>query len=511
MTILGDIPKGWAVTSVGEVAKYQNGRAFKPSEWEKTGLPIIRIQNLNDTSAAFNFSDQPHEQRFKVNNGDLLFAWSASLGAYIWRGQKAWLNQHIFRVDHCSEIDRLFLYYALTNITSELYAKAHGSGMVHVTKAKFEETLLWLPPLNEQRRVVAKIEEIFSELDKGVESLKTARAQLKVYRQAVLKYAFEGKLTVQWREENKDKLETAEKLLDRIRRERDELYEQRLKGWKTALQKWEESGKLGKKPARPRKTKPFSTLDVEKLSHSGALPSGWLWLTAESVGTVQLGRQRSPKNRSKYFPTKYIRAANITEHGLALDDILDMDFLPHELSAYRLKKGDLLLAEASGSSAQVGKPAIWADQIPNCCFQNTVIRHQPYCRHFAVFLLWLYRYFYLSGKFAQVAGGVGINHLSASRFAQIPLPLCSVAEQLEIVSLLEERFAAIERAEREVDSSLRRTETLRQAVLKKAFSGQLVAQESNDETSSTLLERIKAEKASQKSRAKTRKRKVAST
>ena len=223
---------------------------------------------------------------------------------------------------------------------------------------------------------------------------------------------------------------------------------------------------------------------------------------------------RSPKiskNRSKYFPTKYIRAANITEHGLALDDILDMDFLPHELSAYRLKKGDLLLAEASGSSAQVGKPAIWADQIPNCCFQNTVIRHQPYCRHFAVFLLWLYRYFYLSGKFAQVAGGVGINHLSASRFAQIPLPLCSVAEQLEIVSLLEERFAAIERAEREVDSSLRRTETLRQAVLKKAFSGQLVAQESNDETSSTLLERIKAEKASQKSRAKTRKRKVAST
>ena len=78
--------------------------------------------------------------------------------------------------------------------------------MVHVTKGKFEETPLRLPPLNEQRRIIAKIDELFSELDKGIESLETAREQLKNYRQAVLKQAFEGKLTAQWRERNKDKL-----------------------------------------------------------------------------------------------------------------------------------------------------------------------------------------------------------------------------------------------------------------------------------------------------------------
>ena len=408
-------------------------------------------------------------------------------------------------------IDRLFLYYALTNITAELYSKAHGSGMVHVTKGKFEETLLWLPPLNEQRRIVAKIEELFSELDKGVESLKTARAQLNVYRQSVLKHAFEGKLTAQWREENKDKLETPEQLLARIKQEREARYDQQLKGWKAAVKKWEENGKSGKKPTRLRMPKPVSTMAEEEIAHLESLPSGWLWLTAESIGVVQLGRQRSPKNRSKDYPTKYIRAANITEQGLDLDDVLDMDFLPHELTAYRLEKGDLVLSEASGSAAQVGKPAIWDDQIPNCCFQNTVIRHQPYCRDYAAYLLWLYRLFYVSGKFAQVAGGVGINHLSAFKFAQIALPLCSLAEQQEIVRLLEERFTVIEQQEREIDSALNQAEMLRQSILKKAFNGRLVAQDPNDEPASVLLDRIKAEReqvAKNNHSKKTKKRKT---
>ncbi len=189
----------------------------------------------------------------------------------------------------------------------------------------------------------------------------------------MLKHAFEGKLTAQWREGNKDKLEMPEQLLARIKQERAARYDRQLKEWETAVKAWEEGSKSGKKPVRPRMPKSVLTMAEEEITHLESLPSGWLWLTAESVGIVQLGRQRSPKNRSKDYPTKYIRAANITEQGLDLDDILDMDFLPHELSAYRLRKGDLVLSEASGSAAQVGKPAIWNDQIQNCCFQNTVI------------------------------------------------------------------------------------------------------------------------------------------
>ena len=109
------------------------------------------------------------------------------------------------------------------------------------------------PHSTEQRRIVAKIEELFSELDKGIESLKTARAKLNIYRQAVLKHAFEGKLTAQWREENKDKLETPEQLLVRIKQEREACYEQQLKEWKAAVEEWEEEGRLGKKPSKPKK------------------------------------------------------------------------------------------------------------------------------------------------------------------------------------------------------------------------------------------------------------------
>ena len=281
--------------------------------------------------------------------------------------------------------------------------------------------MILIPPPREQRRVVAKIEELFSELDAGIEILKKARAQLATYRQAVLKHAFEGKLTAQWREAHKDSLETRKQLLDGITRSRAARSEQQLTEWRLSTEDWEKGERTGNKPARPKTSKSMPEAAVEEMVSMKAIPSGWLWLTAESVGMVQLGRQRSPKNRSKNYPTKYIRAANIKEHGLDLNDVLDMEFRPHELSLYRLEKDDLLLSEASGSAAQVGKPAIWKNQIPNCCFQNTVIRHQSYCRDFAAYLIWLYRYYYASGIFAQVAGGVGINHLSASKFARIML------------------------------------------------------------------------------------------
>lgn len=181
--------------TLGTVATYINGRAFKPSEWEKAGMPIIRIQNLTSENAPYNYSKGIFEEKYIVHNGDLLFAWSASLGAHIWKGQDAWLNQHIFKVLPKEGIDRDYLYYFLLAVVAELYAKTHGSGMVHITKAPFMNTPIPVPSLPEQQRIVSRIEELFSQLDAGVETLKKTKAQLAVYRQAVLKEAFEGRLT----------------------------------------------------------------------------------------------------------------------------------------------------------------------------------------------------------------------------------------------------------------------------------------------------------------------------
>ena len=165
------LPEGWAVLKVGNVAEYINGRAFKPEEWEQTGLPIIRIQNLNDPNAYYNRTKNEYEEKYLIKKGDLLFAWAASLGTYIWKGEDAWLNQHIFKVIPYPFMDKKYLYYAFHAMITEFYRKSHGSGMIHITRKQFEEITLWLPPLTEQYRIVQYLQQVFEKLDSIVENL----------------------------------------------------------------------------------------------------------------------------------------------------------------------------------------------------------------------------------------------------------------------------------------------------------------------------------------------------
>lgn len=165
------MPEGWAILKVGNVAEYINGRAFKPEEWEQTGLPIIRIQNLNDPNAYYNRTKNEYEEKYLIKKGDLLFAWAASLGTYIWKGDDAWLNQHIFKVVPYPFMDKKYLYYAFHAMITEFYRKSHGSGMIHITRKQFEEITLWLPPLAEQYRIVQYLQQVFEKLDSIVENL----------------------------------------------------------------------------------------------------------------------------------------------------------------------------------------------------------------------------------------------------------------------------------------------------------------------------------------------------
>ena len=160
-----NLPAGWTVSTIGEVAQYINGRAFKPTEWEKEGIPIIRIQNLNDPNAPYNYSTVNYEDKYLIKDGDLLFAWAASLGAYIWKGSLGWLNQHIFKVEPKEFMNKQYLYYSFMNLIADFYRQSHGSGMVHITKGKFESTPILIPPLAEQKRIILAIENIFNHID----------------------------------------------------------------------------------------------------------------------------------------------------------------------------------------------------------------------------------------------------------------------------------------------------------------------------------------------------------
>jgi type I restriction enzyme S subunit len=140
--------------ALGETAKFINGAAFRPSDWEANGLPIIRIQNLTGTGEKFNFTNRQVKQELVVEPGDLLVSWSATLDVYRWPGPRGVLNQHIFKVLPQPDVDPDYLFFALKTALAELSSKTHGSTMKHVVRGDFESTQIPVPPLPEQRRIV---------------------------------------------------------------------------------------------------------------------------------------------------------------------------------------------------------------------------------------------------------------------------------------------------------------------------------------------------------------------
>jgi len=142
-----------------DIAEYVNGFAFKPSDWESEGIPIIRIQNLTKTSDSINYTNREDiPQKYVVENGDLLISWSATIGFYLWNEGKAYLNQHIFKVVPKNNINKLYLYYLGDFIRKEILKSVHGNTMTHITKDRFEAIQIPLPPLSIQEEIVAEIE-----------------------------------------------------------------------------------------------------------------------------------------------------------------------------------------------------------------------------------------------------------------------------------------------------------------------------------------------------------------
>ena len=170
---LNTMKHNWEYKKLGEVASYINGYAFKPEQWTDSGTPIIRIQNLNSPDAPFNHYDGEVPEKVKVKNGDLLISWSASLGAYIWNGNDAFLNQHIFKVvfDKC-DIDKFYLKYAVSSKLDAMCNLVHGATMKHIVKTDFDNTIIPLPPLPIQQKIVAELDKVSLIIDKKKQQLK---------------------------------------------------------------------------------------------------------------------------------------------------------------------------------------------------------------------------------------------------------------------------------------------------------------------------------------------------
>ena len=170
----------WCSTSFGHVATLINGRAYKKSELLDKGTPVLRIQNLNGGDRWY-YSDLQLPPDKYCDRGDLLFAWSASFGPYIWDGAKSIYHYHIWRVVPGPKLDKRFAYYLLENLTRSVRDAAHGVAMLHITKGKMEAWKISLPPLSEQKRIAAILDVADDLRAKRRESL----AQLDAFLQSI--------------------------------------------------------------------------------------------------------------------------------------------------------------------------------------------------------------------------------------------------------------------------------------------------------------------------------------
>ena len=217
------------------------------------------------------------------------------------------------------------------------------------------------------------------------------------------------------------------------------------------------------------------------------LPDGWLFEPLGDVAEVRLGRQRSPKRATGERMRPYLRAANVTWKGLALEDVKEMDFTEAESVTYELRPGDLLLAEASGSPGEVGKPAKYSGEIDGCCFQNTLIRVRLPEGLIPDFYEHFFREQALNGRFAAGSRGVGIHHLGAASLSDWSVPVPPTAEQTRIVAAIEEAFSKLDAGEAGLRTVRQLLKRMRDAILTAAVTGRLVPQDPTDTPAPKLL------------------------
>lgn len=368
----------------------------------------------------------------------------------------------------------LYLYVQSLDFLRQRDTLATGSTQVALTDSAAQRIYFPLAPLKEQHRIVAKIEELFTGLDAGVEALKKIKTQLKRYRQAVLKHAFEGKLTAEWRQAHKHELEPASVLLERIREQRR----------KTA------KGKYKQLP-------PLDTSDLPEL------PTGWMWVKLGEIGDVSGGLTKNAKRCAYQRQLPYLRVANVYANKLVLNEIANIGVADGEINRVLLKAGDMLVVEGNGSIEQIGRVALWNGAISPCVHQNHIIKVRfsqdgvgPYA------LRWLLSDDGRSHIMRLASSTSGLYTLSISKVSALPVPLSPEPEHDKIVEEIERRFSIADEVEKTVDHSLKQAERLRHSILKRAFEGKLVPQNLSDESAEKLLERIREERAKQQATAK---------
>ncbi len=501
------LPGTWQSATIGELiganGVFVDGDWVESKDQDQNGdIRLIQLADIGDgffrdKSSRFLTKNRAYELRCTfLQNGDILIARMPDpLGrACIFPliGEEKYVtvvDVCIVRLGH-NEISNRYLTYAINSPQTRYKIDKYktGSTRKRISRKNLARVGLPIAPLPEQHRIVAKIEQLFSALDKGVAELKAAKKKLELYRQSLLKAAFEGRLTEQWRKEHAGELESAEELLARIKAEREKRYQKQLDEWKQAVKKWEADGKPGKKPKKPRKPKELPPLTEEELAELPELPSGWGWGYLQWAGDIETGTT-PPKKHPEYYGSKF-PFFKPTDLEAGYEVTKAREYLSSKGIKYaRLLPVDSTLVTSIG--ATIGKTGIIRCTGASNQQINAII---PFDYFNPNYVYWQTVAPIFQKELKQQASSTTMPIINKSKFALLHFAFCSKSEQDKITQLLENAFAYINHLSQTIDQSLARAELLRRSILKKAFSGKLVPQDPNDEPASELLKRIKAER-----------------
>lgn len=457
----------WLRVPLGDIAEVRNGFAFKSEFFDKgEGVPLLRIRDVGRNSTEARYSGQ-YDPSYIVRPGEIVVGMDGDFRVARWRGPEALLNQRVCKIvpRDQSLYDEAFLLYVLPGYLNAIHDFTSSVTVKHLSSESVKEIPLPLPPLAEQRRIVAAIEELFSRIDAGIEVLNRARRNLQRMRAAVAQAAVTGRLAPQ---DPND--EAAALLLRRV-------LEQRQAAWSVA-------GHRGnyRQPYEPE-------------GELGDLPSGWVWTTVDQLAVrIDYGTSaRCSTDLKDGVPV--LRMGNIQDGEL---DFSDLKYLPSdhpEVENLLLLDGDILF-NRTNSPELVGKSAVFRSLSRPVIFASYLIRLRlsPLVdpRWISLFINGPVGRSYVAAVRVQQVGQANVN---ATKLASMPIPLPPAQEQHGILDEVDRQLSAIKVLDSSGSQAELHARQLRQGILALAFAGRLVPQDPSDEPAAILFDRIRAARA----------------
>ena len=485
------LPEGWVdcifedllATNKYSMKRGPFGSALKKSFFVPKGYKVYEQKHAiqdDATLGQYFISQEKYKEleAFRIESGDFLVSCSGTIGRITQLPQNCEpgiINQALLKIQINPEVigSKYFLYFFRSDLFQKKVLKeTRGVAIKNIASVKDIKKLnLALPPLDQQKRIVAKIEELFSHIDAGIEALNKAKKLLKQYRQSVLKAAVTGELTKEWREQNKDKLEPASHLLERILQERQAEYSRKVSEWEVQLKKWKDSGENGKKPSKPQKLKsmPELTDDLE------SLPNGWGWLRLGDLAVdVFDGPFGSNLKSSDYVVdgVRVIRLENIGSLEFKDEKITYVTEEKYEtLKKHTVSSGDIIFSSFVADGTRVVVLPENIDRAINKadCFCVRAFGDSIDANYLANYLSTTSTYKRLENK----VHGATRPRINTTQLKELEIPIFSAAEQFEVVTLVSEKFDSIERLENEIDVQMVKADKNKQSILASAFSGKL--------------------------------------